>query len=77
MSSNFELFTGKGKVVCNIKKRVFLEMAEAIKELSESQTYNVLQKAIRSKVSRSSLTLGQLSTDLDGPWPGRIRTVRI
>ena len=25
-------------------------MAEAIKELSESQTYNVLQKAIRSKV---------------------------
>ena len=28
-------------------------MAEAIKELSESQTYNVLQKAIRSKVSRS------------------------
>ena len=42
-------------------------MAEAIKELSESQTYNVLQKAIRSKVSRSSMTLGQLSTDLDGP----------
>ena len=32
--------------VCNIKKRVFLEMAEAIKELSESHTYNVLHKAI-------------------------------
>ena len=75
MSSNFELFTGKGKVVCNIKKRVFLEMAEAIKELSESQTYNVLQKAIRSKVSRSSFTLGRVSRDLDGS--GRIRTLRI
>ena len=34
-----------------IKQRVFLEMAEAIKELSESQTYNVLQKANRSKGS--------------------------
>ena len=34
-------------------------MAEAIKELSESQTYNVLQKAIRSKVPHQ--------INIDGP----------
>ena len=38
-------------------------MAEAIKELSESQTYNVLQKAIRSKVSH------QIDPNLTLNWP--------
>ena len=41
-------------------------MAEAIKELSESQTYNVLQKAIRSKVPHQINIDGPMWTP-DGP----------
>ena len=43
-------------------------MAEAIKELSESQTYNVLQKAIRSKVPHQINIDGPMWTALNGPY---------